>query len=617
MSLKDDQIFVQRAIERENRLLEAKKKVEEEIEQGLAPHREQFSKELNAVREGSMHLAEKKRDELTQLRHQQARELADLGACLQATVREKIALINDEGMGEAEKRRAELEKILQEIKILKEKYDNDLKSVEAYIEKVEKKMRNFELVSKFNPINFTRIEGLHSKLKILKDEFAEASENQRQVFETEKPNQEAAIVKMFSQLTRESACNLSAKLQGIYGAPVTKPEEKVEIPNTVDMPSEKSGQEDHVQELATADEPIDPNDLSVEGNFQRMLEQQTKRHDEELKVKRRERAEKNRAEQEEIRALASKLQNSKRKGQNIHRQEMADRCEDDVKEKPKKLPEKLLERERLLSLVFSWVPRVTWRVDDPEIQHSKNYSRVSGSTEREKSGTNELPEYFSVISEAENLLDGRGAHPETIPSLRGRIYKAFESSPKPDDTTSDEHFILRLIAQKTLVFLLDELQKRLFDWEMGQVEGLIGSINQNQSVTLTNIIDNVLKSLEAEIEKVEKEMREFELKSTYVSIDFTPIESLRSKLQTLKDKFAEALENQRQVPETENHEETVLEIFSQLAPLSARNLLAKLHESYGAPVLKDESRNVAKLVDLYEKSSKPVAANEVSRKSGK
>ncbi|EGT31096.1 hypothetical protein CAEBREN_10157 [Caenorhabditis brenneri] len=382
------------------------------------------------------------------------------------------------------------------------------------------------------------------------------------------------------------------------------------------------------------------------------------------------------------------------------------------KDRYEKLQAELLERERLASILLSSRPRVTWRVDDATMQHSESLSESKGSAEREKSATSYLSEVVSVIIEAENLLDGCGAHPETIPNLIERIRRIEPFSPKFEDSISAEHFQLQVIAKRTLLFLIPALSKRGQEWKelkktheeikrfleeyrqvldafptdeksqkrklvqganddfaciqrslssfekleelfsgdenmdsssydeynshkqshaffneflkmkekfisfavdalieereveyfyqseaeikikVSHVEELVGLLNQNQFATLSNTIDNALKSVEAEIEKVEEVMKECELNNKFVTISFTRIEDLHSKLKILKDNFSEALENQQKVPKTEkpNQEAAILEMFSQLTPEDARNLFRKLQDSYGVAAAKPEEK---------------------------
>ncbi|EGT31036.1 hypothetical protein CAEBREN_00106 [Caenorhabditis brenneri] len=138
MSTPEEKILAQRAIERENRLKEEKKKVEEEIQQGYAAHREQYSKEVDAAREVSRQLAEKKREELTQMRLQQARELAELEAKLQAATQEKLALRNAEGKVEVERRRAELDQMQKDLEVQAELRRSQLNDSSEIIKRGEK-----------------------------------------------------------------------------------------------------------------------------------------------------------------------------------------------------------------------------------------------------------------------------------------------------------------------------------------------------------------------------------------------------------------------------------------------------------------------------------------------
>ncbi|EGT31165.1 hypothetical protein CAEBREN_20225 [Caenorhabditis brenneri] len=141
----EEQIFAERAVDRENRLKEEKARVEQEVNQGYAAYREKFAKEMEEAREKSRQITAEKREELLQLRSQQARELADLDAQLRATRQEKLALSKAEGKLEVDKRRAELEKIQQDLEIqseLRRSQLNDTSEIMKNGEKLRQEMLN-------------------------------------------------------------------------------------------------------------------------------------------------------------------------------------------------------------------------------------------------------------------------------------------------------------------------------------------------------------------------------------------------------------------------------------------------------------------------------------------
>ncbi|CAO4376507.1 unnamed protein product [Caenorhabditis nigoni] len=107
--------YAQREVERERKVNEARASVNQEHEKSYSALREGQEKELEQERLKSKKLAEEKKDELIEIRKQQAQELADLEKQIEANVKEQVQNRQQKGREEAQRRKELLEKQQKEL----------------------------------------------------------------------------------------------------------------------------------------------------------------------------------------------------------------------------------------------------------------------------------------------------------------------------------------------------------------------------------------------------------------------------------------------------------------------------------------------------------------------
>lgn len=113
-------VYVQRELAREERLITEKKAIEEKHNESYLALRKKQEAELEVERMKSQALAEEKKKELIELRTGQANELAELDAQIKRNLKEQVELRTKEGREEVLRRKEELEKKQKELEDLAE-----------------------------------------------------------------------------------------------------------------------------------------------------------------------------------------------------------------------------------------------------------------------------------------------------------------------------------------------------------------------------------------------------------------------------------------------------------------------------------------------------------------